>query len=280
MKRLMLVLEYYLDQSQSLIHTPGKEYHSQAGSINISKLGNLAIWNLWLTPSFVVIRASTTVFYHIFQPSYYGWSKGVVWALFWQQITWAGQMGVEQINWGKCNGRVDDCQQSQKLGKLLSCKMPTMSLFNLFLDIIWISCQIVTQYFLYQCLVSTTVSHLLSLLCCQYAPPWLSLVHQELKKSHAAVKTKWPQVKSVAILATSETCSRFIRAIQFIHSWRPFVHSIGFLGREEARSASSICSPCHSARHSTFKGRWCSPRHTCTSPCYISLFSGCFEILQ
>ena len=43
MKRLMLVLEYYLDQSQSLIHTPGKEYHSQAGSINISKLGNLAI---------------------------------------------------------------------------------------------------------------------------------------------------------------------------------------------------------------------------------------------
>ena len=105
------------------------------------------------------------------------------------------------------------------------------------------------------CLVSTIVSHLLSLLCSQYVPPWLSLVHQELKKSHAAVKTKWPQVKSVAILATSETCSCFIRAIQFIHSWRPFVHSIGFLGREEARSASSICSPCHSARHSTFNGR-------------------------
>ena len=40
-----------------------------------------------------MIRASTTVFYHIFQPSYYGWSKDVVLALFWQEITWAGQMG-------------------------------------------------------------------------------------------------------------------------------------------------------------------------------------------
>ena len=128
-------------------------------------------------------------------------------------------------------------------------------------------------------LVSTIDSHLLSLLCYHYVPPWLSLAHQELKKSHAAVKTKWPQVKSVAILATSETCSRFIRAIQFIHfCWWPFVHSIGFLGREEARSASSICSPCHSARHSTFKGRWCSPRHTCTLLCYMSLFSGCWNI--
>ena len=106
-------------------------------------------------------------------------------------------------------------------------------------------------FLLPHCLVSTIVS----VLCYHYVPPWLSLGRQELKKSHAAVKTKWPQVKSVAILATSETCSRFIRAIQFIHSWRPFVHSIGFLGREEARSASSICSPCHSARHSTFKGR-------------------------
>ena len=186
-------------------------------------------------------------------------------------------MGAEQINWGKCNGGVDDCQQSQKLGKLLSCKMPTMSLFNLFLDIIWTSCP------LWPSTSITTLSsehhcHLLSLLCYDYVPPWLSLGRQELKKSHAAVKTKWPQVKSVAILATSETCSRFIRAIQFIHSWRPFVHSIGFLGREEARSASSICSPCHSARHSTFKGRWCSPRHTCTLLCYMSLFSGCWNI--
>ena len=150
---------------------------------------------------------------------------------------------------------MDECQQSQNWRSFLSRKAPTMSLFNLFLDITRISCQVVAQYFINLCLVSTKVSHLLSLLCCQYAPPWLSLAHQELKKSHAAVKTKWPQVKSVAILATSETCSRFIRAIQFIHSWRPFVHSIGFLGREEARSASSICSPCHSARHSTFNGR-------------------------
>ena len=205
--------------------------------------------------------------FSVIQPPYYKWSKGVDWAPFWQQITWAGQMGVEQINWGKCNGRVDECQQvptKPKLEKLLSRKMPTMSLFNLFLDITRISCQVVAQYFINLYLVSTIVSHLLSLLCCQYVLPWLSLGRQELKKSQAAVKTKWPQVKSVAILATSETCSRFIRAIQFIHSWRPFVHSIGFLGREEARSASSICSPCHSARHSTFNGRWCSPRHTCT----------------
>ena len=61
--------------------------------MSLGELGNLAIWNLWLTPSFVRIRASTTVFYHIFQPSYYGWSKDVVLALFWQEITWAGQMG-------------------------------------------------------------------------------------------------------------------------------------------------------------------------------------------
>ena len=110
---------------------------------------------------------------------------------FWQQITWAGQMGAEQINWGKCNGGVDDCQQSQKLGKLLSCKMPTMSLFNLFLDIIWTSCP------LWPSTSITTLSsehhcHLLSLLCYHYVPPWLSLGRQELKKSHAAVKTKWP----------------------------------------------------------------------------------------
>ena len=61
------------------------------------------------------------------------------------------------------------------------------------------------------------------------------------------------------------SCTVFIQAIQFSHSWCPFERTIGFLGPRCARNAKSICSGClcHTVQYLNLQGLgcWCRVRN-------------------
>ena len=61
------------------------------------------------------------------------------------------------------------------------------------------------------------------------------------------------------------SCTVFIQAIQFSHSWCPFERTIGFLGPRCARNAKSICSGClcHTVHYLNLQGLgcWCRVRN-------------------